>query len=249
MSPYMSAFLLKVGYNRNMPRAVVFGPRKYGGAGYARGYPSQCTTALHDLVRHIRVGDDCKKQALICLSFLQLIVGVEWDIMQHPNLPLQYLPKCWLVMLRDFLGKIDGSLLLQEACPPPAAEGDCLLMGGFIQCGATKAKLLTLNCCRLYLQAIMLANIATPGGARIEGWAMCGLQRVCSRLKWPRQGKPNKQAWRCWRRFLKRAFSRRAPRRHRVSQPLMLDARLGRWARTESHCEWEVVYDAANCEL
>lgn len=54
MSLFLREFLPKVGFNRNMPRAVIYGPQKYGGAGYARGYTHQCATALSDLVGHVR---------------------------------------------------------------------------------------------------------------------------------------------------------------------------------------------------
>lgn len=152
MSPYLRVHLPKVGYNRNMPRAVIFGPRKLGGDGYARGYPSQCVTALEDLMGHLQAGDDIGKLVLICLSYLQLIARVEWGIMLHAGIPLRYLPECWQVMVRNFVGELDGSIQIQDTWTPHLMqEHDVALMGVFVERGATVAELKMLNGCRIYL--------------------------------------------------------------------------------------------------
>lgn len=60
------------------------------------------------------------------------MTGVGWDIMLHPHLPLVHLPTCWLTMLRDFLGEIDGLLHLAQAWAPPLqCQGDTYLMEQF----------------------------------------------------------------------------------------------------------------------
>ena len=70
MSPFLNAFLPKVGYNQKMARAIVHGPQRYGGAGYAHHYGEQNASKLHELVAHMRHDGDVGTLMLLMISHL-----------------------------------------------------------------------------------------------------------------------------------------------------------------------------------
>jgi hypothetical protein len=61
-----------------------------------------------------------------------------------------------------------------------------------------------LNYCRLYLQVIIVADIASADGNSILPDAKAGFHIPYrkSKLEWPYQGNPGKQSWQLWRMYL-----------------------------------------------
>jgi hypothetical protein len=93
----------------------------------------------------------------------------------------------------------------------------------------TISQMKQVNCCRLFLRASRLSEIATLTGTAILTIAWTGTERLSSHHDWPRQGCPGPAAWALWRQTISKAFCQQ-PRRILASSPGVLTTPpLGTW--------------------
>jgi hypothetical protein len=95
-----------------------------------------------------------------------------------------------------------------------------------------------INSCRLYMQATLVSDIATPCGRHIHKAYYEG--RRSRRINWPsiqypRQAKPDKTSWNLWRKGLQLAFLQ--------DDKYHLRSKLGNWKPSQSyHHRWRWHY-------
>jgi hypothetical protein len=97
------AILPAMGYNRNMPKAVVFGPREYGGIGLRHLYIEEGSQQTATFMRHYRHGGRIGRALLIGLQWFQLINGTSYDSFEQPNRLLPHAVGSWFISIRQFL--------------------------------------------------------------------------------------------------------------------------------------------------
>ncbi len=223
-APAIRTFLPKCGYNRNMPRVVVFGPQEYGGMGFRNLAVEQGAGQIEYFLKFWRT--DCEAGSLlrIALSWNQLMAGVSWPILQNVTAPLPHLETKWLPSLRDFLCSIDSDLEIDTPFTYPIQrEHDFHIMDLVLESGRFKTReIRMLNYCRLFLGVTTISDVATADGKEIDRTMFLGNPSLlASRNKWMKaeQAKPYATAWVLWRRAL-RLWS---DWRGRLHQP------LGRW--------------------
>jgi hypothetical protein len=97
--------------------------------------------------------------------------------------------------------------------------------------GPNTHELMTLNRCRLYLQALFLSEICTGVGLSISGdlWMGNHLDISCKQSSWPWQQRPSSQDWTIWQTFIKKAF---------LFRGLHLQVPLGNWLYCDDGWEW-----------
>lgn len=214
-SPFVCAFLNKLGMNRHTPRAVVWGPYKFGGLNILNIEVAQLSAHVLLLIANIRKGTATGRCLLMAMGMYQITLGCEkpfWDLnpewypTQSPRvLSLQYL---W-----DQLHKIRASLHVPGMWTPVAkVVGDSCLIDDIVNIAiarkGTSNKISTLqialaNSCRLYLQVTWLSDITTPDGHHIEAWAYFGQRQIReNNVVYPHQPLPPERAWREWRNLL-----------------------------------------------
>jgi len=113
-------------------------------------------------------------------------------------------------------------------------------MDYFIQQGYSGASLGLLNRCRLYLQIISLADIASVDGSCIIPEVFCGIPLTdrTSTLRWPHQQRPNQKAWDLWSAALRKL------------QPCnCLIHPLGPWSTHVQHQSWHWFRDSNHSVL
>ena len=74
-SSIINAILPKMGYNRHMPRAVIFGPTTYGGSGLADAKVEQAVHLIMDMITDIQRSTLVGKQFVFLIANYQRYLG------------------------------------------------------------------------------------------------------------------------------------------------------------------------------
>jgi hypothetical protein len=102
-SPVIRACLSKMGYNRNSPKEVVYGPKELFGYGIHDYYIEQGIPQLTALVGHIRQDSKTCRLMRIELQWCQVQAGIASHLLGDTSVPIDYIETCWIMCIRDFL--------------------------------------------------------------------------------------------------------------------------------------------------
>ena len=78
------ALLPKLGFNRHMPKVVIYGPRQYGGKQIMNVHTEQLILHTEKFMAHIRGGDVIGDLQMILLNTQQLVSGAKDFMFQLP---------------------------------------------------------------------------------------------------------------------------------------------------------------------
>jgi len=212
-SPVLNACLAKMGYNRNMPREVVYGPIQSGGLGMHDLFIEQGIKATTALMGHLREQKSHTGQMMrIELQWCQAQAGTSFNLLEEPSIPIEYVETCWIMNLRQFLDTY--GLHVHITCPnipKIACDNDEFLMDAFRLRGDNYGPdmMTQLNACRMYLKVQRVSDICDARGTRIRKEVLAGIEcaQYSNTSRWPRQGRPTKKMWSNWKRALKYTFS------------------------------------------
>jgi hypothetical protein len=122
------SFLSAQGYNRNMPRAVVFAPKLYQGIGFRHLYDLQGCDGTRLLLQELNQEKSTTQRLLmILLETIQLEAGIGEPILENCR-PLDYIEWGWIPHIRDFLHHIHGKIIGATPKPSFYRENDLYLM-------------------------------------------------------------------------------------------------------------------------
>jgi hypothetical protein len=200
-----TAFLAAQGFNRHMPREVVYAPTKYQGVGMLHLYDLQGTDGTRLFLQEINQFNSTTQHMLIALlDAIQLEAGIGTPIMEDCR-PLDYIEWGWIPQIRDFLHHINGQIIVGKRKQMTYREDDSYLMDSEYLATITRRERIYIHRCRLYLQVETVSDIATAAGNTIhEAWKSPQSTKPSrSTLNWPRQNNPCKAAWSTWNKFLK----------------------------------------------
>ena len=219
--------LASMGVNRNMHRAVVYGPTGYGGLGFKCLSTEQGIQQIEHLVGHLRLCTTIGKLITIALSLHQLTAGISRPLLEFPDIKIPYLDKGWFTSIRDFLSAVNGSVHIpNQFALTKARNNDRVLMDCINDDTLPTATLQRINHCRLYLQVITLSDICTNDGLHIIPDAYHGqpISDSSSTWQWPRQVCPPATSWALWQKMLRNYFLTSGR-----GLALRADSRLGAW--------------------
>jgi len=171
--PVLSALLPGMGYNRNMARAVVYGPAEWGGANLQRLYNHQGCGLIAMFVKHWRddgpVGDTLRH----LVEWAQYLAGTGRKIMEDPE-PLPHIPSNIIQATCLYMRTIDVTMEFEGVSALPIQrQNDFYLMDWAVHCGDFgPAALNRINFGRLYLHAVTASDITNASGTavRAEMW-------------------------------------------------------------------------------
>ena len=244
LSPVLQAGLPSSGIARTFPRTIVHAPLQFNGLALPHLYTEQGLSHILQILRHLHVQDSITGQLLrASLQQLQLEFGLPESFFTSDYQSYQHLATdCWLKHTWKFCD--DYSITLKESAPilPLRRQHDQHLTSAFFAAGYRKADLLTLNRCRVFLQAVTLSDIATGDGHAISGAAWNGMQDPYrpQYFHWPRQGRPSTRDWGLWQRALLVTFGVHSSRR-------TLSLSLGSWLDSDE--EWPWFYSSQDARL
>ena len=208
-SPAVRATLTQLGFSRNTPLAVVYGPVDFGGLGFRDLAVEQGIEQLCMILRHLRMHTEQGKLLTITLQWWQLTAGVTSPLWDNPSLPLHYLKKNWLTSVQGFLSSSQSSLHLRGLMtdfPKATRIHDQCIMDVISQLPVSPPKLRAFNRCRLYMRVTYLSEISTADGLQISRTSWTGQRNRNSPLLWPYQPAPGPKSFRVWRRLIATAF-------------------------------------------
>jgi hypothetical protein len=207
-----SVWLSALGYNRNTPRAVVYGPKEFGGLGFRHLHTEQGISGVLTLLKHLRAhrhGSALCRLVELSIANLDLEAGLGVHSLTDPHVYAPHISPGWLQSVRAFLHEVDGSLhnLQTFLDAGPHRTNDVFLMPGIARAASAPSEVTRFNYCRLYLRVQRLSDLASADGRFIDPrWLHNDPAPLSSSLQWPHQGKPGHIGWRLWRRLLRTAF-------------------------------------------
>jgi hypothetical protein len=222
------AFLTATGYNRNMPREVVYAPKMYQGLGMRHLYDIQGCESTRLLVQELNMKESSTNLMLqAVLETIQLESGIGSPILED-NKSLDYIEWGWIPQIREFLQHIDGKIIGATRVPKTYRTNDRYIMDSEILDKLSYKERMLIHRCRIYLQVEVLSDITdTSGETILETWMGPDQNKPTSSTKhWPQQSNPGREAWKIWRRFLGRAF---LDTNGRLRKP------LGQWTKRNQH--------------
>jgi hypothetical protein len=105
------AFLAAQGYNRHMPREIVFAPDLYQGLSFRHMYDYQGSDSIRLLLQELnQEGTMTQKMLLALLDTIQLESGIGQPILENCR-ALTYIEWGWIPQIRDFLWHINGKII------------------------------------------------------------------------------------------------------------------------------------------
>jgi hypothetical protein len=198
------SILATTGFNRNMPREVVFASKIHQGLGMKHLYDIQGCASTRLLLQEICDKTSTTSQMLaILIDTIQLEAGIGSPILEDTR-TLDYLEWGWIPQIREFPNHINGKIIGIGTKPPLFREGDQYIMDLPTLKHCTYRERMLIHRCRLHLQVEVLSDITNDKGDRILDVWKNNSQNKPSRStkKWPLQADPGKEAWRIWRKFI-----------------------------------------------
>jgi hypothetical protein len=223
-TPIISPLLQKLGYNRNMPREVVFGPKTLGGINLFNLKTEYGVEAISFLQDSLYRRDDVGIMLLISIQTSQLEAGISTPLLSAPHIYIPYLTPTWVLSVRQFMYNHGLSLRVTETLKlTPTCPDDACIMDVALSLTLTQQELQTINLVRMYFQVVFISDIAAGCGTQVHEafyTKHCPLDRA-STLTWPRQPLITEQQLRRWTNFLELQITRTGSRflRNPLSKP------------------------------
>ena len=214
--------LAAAGYSSKMPRAIVFGPEKYGGMAWESPVGMIVQEQIKLFIGSMRLQDTVGKLLGTQVTWLQLIAGTKIPVLQDSR-TLPYLPIGWITSLRDKLQNYDITIEISNYWVPQIQrENDKCIMEYVIH-HLPRWMWASINLCRLYMQAITITDITTFDGTTIpkEVYLVKAPYRQ-SQLNFPLPTKPTREQRSHWQYFI----------RYITNQNLELHVPLKSWRQT-----------------
>jgi len=197
--------LSKLGYNRNMPKAVVYTPTSHGGIGLQNLHTEQGIQQTLHIIKHLHDHTHLGSFTKVTIKAHQIYTGISKPILEDTT-TLPWMPNQWITNVWAFLHKISGTIHLQQPWVIPLLrQHNHHIMKDLLDAGYSANDLQTLNNCQMFLQVTTLAEISDHTRNRLLTEAYLNnnktpsLQSIStSILKWPTQPNPAKPAWSLW---------------------------------------------------
>jgi hypothetical protein len=169
-SKFVHRCLPKMGFNRHMPRIVIFGPKKYGGMNYFDLKLQQLHKHLTTTKGHMRRGDQVGNAIKANINALQLISGSADNILRQDPSKYTYIDNrtsleyIWKKSY-EYQFRIHYNIEIPEA----NFNNDLAIMDvARKQNNLTMQQLTSINTCRLFYKVIYLGDMATYDGLFIK---------------------------------------------------------------------------------
>jgi len=193
------AMLRRMGYHRNFPKAVTYGPPGLGGLGLYHLYDIQGMGQLQFFLKFWRSPHTQQGKLLrITLHWAQYSVGTSTPILLHPQQKLPHLASKWITSLRNYLAAIEATIEVDSpGVAPLLREHDSHIMDHALQhYGPAAVKRISL-CCR-YMNVQTVSDIATADGSSIDTNFLQGKDFRAPLGVRIHQKRPGTAAWKAW---------------------------------------------------
>lgn len=193
MKPVLCSALAKTSLSKNFPRKVLYGPKEEGGLGMNDLWTTQGLMHVQKFHQHIGGSSITSKLLRVTMETCILEVGIGRDLFSLDYNKFGFLVSdCCVKHLWCFCWK--NSIQIsnkQTPLPPLQRERDGYLMELFQAEGYTRAELIKLNKCRVYIQALTLCDLMTGyGDAFTKTYQVYRDTQKRNNFTWPRMSCP-----------------------------------------------------------
>ena len=192
------------GFNRNFPRQVVHGPKRYGGMAWESCQSVQIVEKIKFIMTHMRRDDKLGNLLKILIDTLQLKAGLSEPILVTDKKWQRWVEPTWVHNLKDGLDQIGGALHTNCRTPMPQRQYDRSLMEIFDSWELKDEEMEALNRCRVYLRVVYVSDITELDGLSIVPEALEVRFFRPSTYIWARQVRPIRADRNIWRRSLEK---------------------------------------------
>ena len=237
MGPMLKAGLSSAGVVRTLPRALVYGPKYYQGLGIPCLYTQQEVDHIERILKFCQAKSNLTGQLIRqSVEATKLEIGFPGSLFSQSFAEIGKLATAtWATKTWQFVSA--NGMRIEDKCGELllSRERDKFLMPAFLAAGYEHDSLSRLNGCRLYLQVVSVAEIATGCGKYISSTAWSGQidPTRTSAYQWPAQGKPADSDWNLWRQAVTKTFCR---------SNKTLRQELGKWIDSE-RTQWSWFFD------
>ena len=215
----------------NFPLVLLFGPKSKLGVGLPHLYSLQGILHIEDLLHHTSQGTLTGELYRSTLEQLIINIGYGSDLFAAPFAKLGALmPYTWMTHLWEFLDRY-GLRIQHDIELPLLRHHDSFIMRQAVDAKFSPSQLDAINRCRLYLQVLTVAELATADGESLTDKAWNGIRdtSITSPYIWPVQPSPPLRDWRLWQAALSVCF---------LARGLRLQVPLGDWLGNDFQWEW-----------
>ena len=213
--------LAAAGYCSKMPRAVVFGPSKYGGMDWDNPEGILVYEKIKALIGSIRLQDVVGRLLVIQMTWLQLHAGISTQILEYTK-RLEYLPTGWIMNIHEYLVHSRIKIKLYGAWVPTKQRHEDRIIMDYVLHHTPPKMWGGINRCRLFLQGTTFADITTLDGQKIPTKVRNVKKAVRpNTLEFPYQVRPPDEDINHWKYFV-----------DMISHNGRLHTPLGDWVRT-----------------
>jgi ribonuclease HI len=201
-------FIRKQGYEANFPRAVIFGPKKYGGVEMSQLYSySQCQK-VECLLTNVNNKTTLGRDITTDLKWLQLHSGRSTQVLSDDK-NISYIPDNWFLGIKSFLNKFNSRIEINDLWVPKLLRRhDKNIMDELEKMDLPTGKRNIVNNWRIFFQVLTLSDMTTAKGEKIrqvylEKRLAIHYERNNNSLVWPRQEAPDEKTFHIWRSAIK----------------------------------------------
>jgi hypothetical protein len=235
---------------RTFPLDLVHGAISHQGFGWVGMYDQQGIEGITALIKFAGNKTHMVGQQLrVSLELFRTELGMSGQIFQHKYKQFHHLVTASSVKHWWRYASENNIVITGPNGPDLRRQGDVFLMDNFSST-LHGEDLLQVNRCRLFVQALTLADITTIDGLNIMESAWEGRSSK-NDPTWPRQGNPTKSAWRLWKRAIANCFCNIGEGMELPQRTPRLAIPLGAWQNLPI-TNWEydpisgILFDTAN---
>ena len=208
---FQSAFINKMGYNKRTPRAIRYGPKKYGGKALFTTWHEQGIGQVELCIKHLRKEDDLAEYIHTSRTHLQLESGLGTPVLLGGyKFVKQYTTKCFLKSMWAYLDDNDLKMFIPDKwLPLKHRTGDSHIMELAKDQKYGTAKLRQVQMCRIYLKVTTMSDITDTEGRCIlrKVWKGESPPDRTPIFNYANQGQPPPTAWTTFRNLLRTTMS------------------------------------------
>jgi hypothetical protein len=210
--PVISSVLSRLGYNKNMPRAIIHASTMYGGVGLLDLFTKQGCSQIQLILAHLRTQKYLHNQIISLLESYQVLAGITTPALENID-PIIYVHSPWTNTVRQFLLQMNATITIPKLQTIQCIrQYDKAIMDSTNLSLYSKSEQEMINACRLFLKVNTLAEITNHQGNRILGCVHdCSVsleghptlhELSESKLQWPCQTRPPRKAILLWKHYL-----------------------------------------------
>ena len=186
MSKIKEAALPKMGMNKKIGNAYLYGPKRFQGINFPNLYTKLCVEQIQMLLKHGGQTTQAGISLTSCLEGHQLETGVGMKLFDLDYNKYGFLATGSIITHTwRMLHETGMKMLTSHATPWLSQEHDLCIMQEIIeQSDYGISELKSINCCQMYLNVVSISDITEGNSTTVTANAYMGVKDPDQQIKW-----------------------------------------------------------------